>query len=729
MAETSLSDIITRLKAEGQLTRNSGTNSLKSVKEVLLEQSKSSLEDKENNREQAQRDDRQTELLSEMARNGTKSMSLLSGNKLPEGGMGGLGVALLGAGVGLGAAGAGLGAFFMGLAGAEAIMTKFGSGDNLKKMMINLSAGLKSFETRDLVAIGAVLGMGAVAGAVPGFSGPGAGMGMGAVGFGLGAFFTGLAAGDMAMSWMNTDFSALKKMTRGLSDALGELDEKSLAVVGGLLATGGAAGALFGPKRVGKATIGMGAIGLGIGAFFAGLAAGDTAISWMSTDGTALKDMMKNMGEGFAALGKDPAAFAAVGGLLSAGAAGGALFGPSKIGQAGIGMGAIGLGLGAFFAGLSAGDAAASWMSADGTTLKNIMKNLAEGLSSFSGGQLAGLTGMLAVGGLFGAIPGGAALVGGAALGMGAIGLGLGAFFAGFAVTGEAAAFVGADGSAIKAIMINMSDGLKSFNGLDGANLLTLVPGLIGLGPAMIAFLGSEGIVKLGGSIKDTIAGVWDWMTGNDGETKNKGMIAQVVEMLEPMAGLDMAKVTQLDLLSSALDNLGEAMSKLGKVRLGNLEDTFTTLAQSVSYAIPLLDKMYNGQVIGAGWGDGYPEIDFGVGLKGLPLDAIEDRISKMSGSLTLANSMTQTMSNGATVIAKRIPEFSNLSSEKLENVQSENSNLKTESTINNTNVTTINNASSAINNNGQPVILNNIDVGPKPPFKRWGTSRGTMGR
>ena len=206
-------------------------------------------------------------------------------------------------------------------------------------------------------------------------------------------------------------------------------------------------------------------------------------------------------------------------------------------------------------------------------------------------------------------------------------------------------------------------------------------------------------------------------------------MIAQVVEMLEPMAGLDMAKVTQLDLLSSALDNLGEAMSKLGKVRLGNLEDTFTTLAQSVSYAIPLLDKMYNGQVIGAGWGDGYPEIDFGVGLKGLPLDAIEDRISKMSGSLTLANSMTQTMSNGATVIAKRIPEFSNLSSEKLENVQSENSNLKTESTINNTNVTTINNASSAINNNGQPVILNNIDVGPKPPFKRWGTSRGTMGR
>ena len=55
------------------------------------------------------------------------------------GSFGMLGGALAGAGVGIGAMGAGIGAFFMGLAGAEGIMSKFRTGDNLKKMMVILS--------------------------------------------------------------------------------------------------------------------------------------------------------------------------------------------------------------------------------------------------------------------------------------------------------------------------------------------------------------------------------------------------------------------------------------------------------------------------------------------------------------------------------------------------------------------------------------------------------------
>ena len=38
MAETSLADVVARIKAEGQLQRNSGTNSLKSIKDILSEQ-------------------------------------------------------------------------------------------------------------------------------------------------------------------------------------------------------------------------------------------------------------------------------------------------------------------------------------------------------------------------------------------------------------------------------------------------------------------------------------------------------------------------------------------------------------------------------------------------------------------------------------------------------------------------------------------------------------------
>ena len=637
MAEKSLSDVIERMKAEGNLTRNSGTNSIKSIKQILQEEQKNKLADKEEKREQTQRDEKQLDILQQMASNGAKSVDILNGTQLPSSGLGGLGVALLGAGVGLGAAGAGLGAFFMGLAGAEAIMTKFGSGDNLKKMLINLSEGLASFQTRDLIAIGAVLGVGAAAGALPGLSGAGAGLGMAWVGAGLGGFFAGLAAADKAMSWMNTDMTSLKKATKGLSDALKELDEKSLTIVGGLLGAGAAAGALFGPRRVGKATIGMGAIGLGIGAFFAGLAAGDAAMTWMNTDGTALKNMMKNLGEGLKSFSDNEAGLAVLGGLLGAGAAGGALFGPTKVASAAVGMGLIGLGIGGFFAGLAAGDAAASWMTADGETLKKIMKNLAEGLGAFSDGQLASLSALLGVGALFGAVGGGAGILaaGAAAVGMSFIGAGLGGFLLGFASAGALADWMGVDGSGMKNIMINIGEGLKAFNDIKGTNLLSLAPALGLLGPAMLAFLGSQGIASLTSSVIDSFKGIWNWLTGNEDSAQNKPTIVeQIVDMIKPLDQIDGSKISMLNQMSEALTKMGDALSNLSGIRIGNLKDTFETLAKSIAYAIPLINQMWEGGIIGSGWGDGYPEIDFGMGLKNLPLTEVNAAMSQLRSSL-----------------------------------------------------------------------------------------------
>ncbi len=113
---TTLGDVIKRLRAEGDLSRNSGTHSIKSVKEILEDSRKSSLSDKEDKREQGRRDEKQIDLLEQMARNGAASNDIINNKAaLPSTGMAGLGVGLLGAGVGLGAAGAGLGAFFMGL--------------------------------------------------------------------------------------------------------------------------------------------------------------------------------------------------------------------------------------------------------------------------------------------------------------------------------------------------------------------------------------------------------------------------------------------------------------------------------------------------------------------------------------------------------------------------------------------------------------------------------------
>lgn len=537
MANKTLADVIDRLKAEGQLTRNSGTNSIKSIKTILEQQSADRNADRlsmlEEKRETAVREARKLELLEAISR----SPAAEGGPGEDGGGFSllGLGGALAGGGIGLGAAGAGLGAFFMGLAGAEAIMANFGNGDNIKSLLTNLAEGLSAFETRDLAAIGAVLGMGAVAGAVPGLSGPGAGLGMAAVGAGLGGFFAGLAAADTAMSWMNTDMTALKNAMGGLSDALGEMDATAFTAVGGLLAAGGAAGALFGPSRVAKATIGMGALGLGIGAFFAGLAAGD---------------------------------------------------------------------------------AAASWMNADGVALKNIMTNLSEGLAAFGGRDLAALGGLLAAGGLFGAVPGGAAAAGGAALGMGAIGLGLGAFFTGFAAVGTVASFIGADGGSMKSIMVNLAEGLSAFGDVDASNLLALAPALTLLGPAMLTFLGSEGIADIFGGTKEALQDAWNWITGSeDGSDTQSNRIQQIADMLQPLNDINADSLSSFNALTDVLERFADSVRDLAAADIGDVKDNIAEMAETITWALPLFDKMANGGVIGAGWGDGYAEMDFGGGL------------------------------------------------------------------------------------------------------------------
>jgi len=676
MADKSLDDVIDRLKQEGQLTRNSGTNSLKSIKQIMIESQASGAEQKELDREKAIQDQQQQAIFMNMDDNLEKIADVLgsSGGSGSGGGLlgslggSGLGALLAGGGVGLGAAGAGLGAFFMGLAGAEAIMQKFGSGDNLKNLLVNLADGLAAFETRDLMAVGAVLGMGAAAGAVPGFSGTGAGMGMAAVGVGIGGFFVGLGVADATLGWLNTDFSKLKVATKGLSDALGAMDTNALTAAGGLLATGAAAGALFSARRVGKATIGMGAIGLGIGAFFAGLAAGDAAASWMNTDGTALKNMMTNVGEGLANLAKDPAALASVGALLGAGAAGGALFGPSRVGKAAIGMGAIGLGLGAFFAGLAAGDAAASWMNADGTALKKIMKNLAEGLGAFSDGQLTGLSGLLAAGGLFGAIPGGAALVGGAAVGMGLIGAGLGAFMVGIASVGSVGEFVGIDGTALKNVMTNTAEGLKAFNDLDGSNLLAVAGGLTAIGPALAVYLGSEGIGSIVGGALDAAGDFYDWVFGGsqatDDPSKNK--IAAIVESLKPFNDLNADNMDGFIEVTNKLKEFSAAIEGIVDNSSG-FRPAMKRLADDIAWSIPLFDAMANGgryDPIGPG------DFDFGEGLlnPNLRLDELALKMMQVRSILT-GSGMAQALTVSPPTV-EQIPSAVGVGGAELENAQ-----------------------------------------------------------
>lgn len=139
MADTSLSDVVKRLKQEGQLTRNSGTNSIKTIKEILVENQQSSLSDKEAAREQAVMQDKQLQLMERMAGN-TEDLGGALGGVSAAGAAGGggfLGGLLGGAGLGGGALMAGLGIL---AGGGGYLLNQIGEmdGEQIKENVLSL---------------------------------------------------------------------------------------------------------------------------------------------------------------------------------------------------------------------------------------------------------------------------------------------------------------------------------------------------------------------------------------------------------------------------------------------------------------------------------------------------------------------------------------------------------------------------------------------------------------
>ena len=378
---------------------------------------------------------------------------------------GGLIANLLGAGTGIAAAGVGIGGFFLALAGAEAIMQKFGGGDNLKNLLINLATGLKAFDAQGLKALGAVIAGGAILGVGGGIIGATRGAaGLIGVGVGLGGFFVGLSAADEVMKGLG-DGSRLKTLMQNIAGGISAFDANQIKILGGVMAVGAvAAQGRGGYGRAAKGAVGMAAIGAGIGLFFAGLALGD-----------------------WAALG-------------------------------------------------------------NGSTLKDLMTNVATGLKEFDPTHLKALAGMMLIGGAVGASSkgfGGVMKTGMAAVGMGLIGLGIGAFFAGLGAGGKLADILNIDGTGLKNILTNTALGLKAFNDVDGKNMVNVGGGILALAPGLAALLVTGGISGLVGDVLTGIKSAWNWITGQDGEGEAKK--SRFEEIAEELKHLDKLKVPEID--------------------------------------------------------------------------------------------------------------------------------------------------------------------------------------
>lgn len=616
-----LNDVIQRLKAEGNLVRNSGKHSIKSIKEIMMEAQGDKLQDKEDAREAGVKQDKQLEILGSI--NQSLSKAAGSGGKDSAGGglLGGLGAGMIGLGAGmlksatgLVALGVAIPAFFGGLAAGNAVlgtswMESNLNYDNIKKAAMGFQNIVADLDTKTLTVLGGLFAASAAAG-IKGKPANTA-IAIASMSAGIAGFFGGLALGDKALGTdflnSNLNYDNIKKAIAGFSDVIGGMDATTATTLGAILAAGTAAGiASTTPGGATKAAIGMASMSAGIVGFFGGLALGEAALGLAPSVGNLenTKAMVTNFGE--ATKGLDNSARATLITLLGAGGLVGQLKGVGGAAKAAVGMSLIGAGISGFFAGFSLGDVASEYIG-DGSETVDMVKNFADAINSLDDKALATLgvlTGAGALAGLFGP-----ASIAGTAVGMTAIGASIAGFFAAFDGVSAVANIVGLDGSNAKLMMQNMAAGLDPLSELDGDNLIKVGTGLGALGLGMAAFFGAKGLGAITNVIGDAYDSTMDFLFGTDeGGSGKKTTIERMVEAIKPLEKVDGSKY-------AGLKALAENLEPFMKLNFYGASGSIDAFGAAMARSLPVINAAVNGDKLGSGWFDGIPEADFAPGL------------------------------------------------------------------------------------------------------------------
>jgi hypothetical protein len=354
------------------------------------------------------------------------------------------------------------------------------------------------------------------------------------------------------------------------------------------------AGALAGglgiaAKGMGLAA-GLGALGFGIGAFFTGLSLGDKAQAMLGVDMSATKKNMITLGEAFSETPTD--GLLKMGAAMAIGAKFGSIAGALK-------MGFFGAGISAFFGGLALGDKGMSAMSVDGSTLKSMLVNLGEGLNAFSGTSLLALGGLLAFGTAFGSA---------AVVGLPLLGAGLAGFLTAIAGAAGLLGKAGIDGSNLKSILVNVAEGLTPLGQIDGTNLIAVGAAMAAVGVGMVALFSGKGI-----------ASVMDFIGGFFGGDDEEDMFTKLYNGLQPLSTLNADNLTGLATISGIIGGLAGSLERLSDIDYGDVKSSVKDLGKILAFTIPMLDAAGKGTVIGDGFFDGYPELNFAPGLDNIP--------------------------------------------------------------------------------------------------------------
>ncbi len=453
----------------------------------------------------------------------------------------------------------------------------------------------------------------------------------------------------------------------------------------GMMGSALAGGLGIAAKGAGLA-MGLGALGFGIGAFFTGLSLGDTAQAMIGADMQSTKKNMITLGEAFAETPTD--------GLIKMGAAAtvGAMFG-SLAGAAR--MTFFGAGLGGFFAGLALGDKGAELLQISGTGLTTMMVSFATGLNAFDGKSMIALGALVALAASPLAAP--------AAIGLPILGTGLAAFFGSIAGIGDILAKAGVTGEGMSTMMINIAAGLTPLSSLDGSNMLVVGDGMTSIAGGMLALFGSKGL--------SSVMGMIDSLFSSDDED----VFSKTASSLKKLEGIDASKFSGIEEVSTTINHLTSSIEGLNDIEVDqdNINEQLENFAKSIAGSINLFDAMWKGGKFGEGWFDGTSEMDFGVGLKGLPMEEISNKISAISSAPKVSATDISEATGGkkSQDIQKATP---NNSSQTLNETQKEQSKTAMAMTAmavdSSTKVNNINNSSNIHNSGGSLLVADMFD-------------------
>ena len=368
------------------------------------------------------------------------------------------------AALGMSLMGAAIPGFFGGLSAGNYALDVLNvdlSYSKIKEAAAGFSSIIQDISPEAGTALVALLGVGGLAGAVKGVGGAaGVAAGMTAMGAGIGGFFSGLALGELALDALGSNFGGIKNAVKGFDDAIQEFTDEGLAKFLVLIGAGGVVGKLAGAKGSFDIAAGMTALGTGIGGFFAGFSLGGYVSSKMG-DGSQMVPLVKNFQDSIGAL--DAKSLAALGAFMITGA-GLALFtGGVGSAVAAAGIGAMGASLAAFFVAFDGVGRIGGALGIDGSSMKTLFGNLAEGINSLTSIDATGAS-LISLG-----------------AGLGALGIGIAGFLGLEGLGGVISTvtdigggikdfFFGNDG---KSIFDEIAESIKPIIGLNDNNALT----------------------------------------------------------------------------------------------------------------------------------------------------------------------------------------------------------------------------------------------------------------